>query len=297
MNLIENVSVIEPDITEFISIARNNAEGVDVCPITLPTGGWVIIREQNGDDDGIISNVHLQKDASSINLFVAAVVAYSPAAADKNGILTLEEVLVMPIRDKYVIMIKSRIFSMGNMLQFSYTWDDSEGVPDYYEEDLTKFVWDYSTPFPFEPKAKGYDPERVAAYKVKPSKDGWIYADTKGKVTLLFSQLSTDPGVKRLRFKLLDGIAERKLLALGEAGMNINTKLLMRELEQFLQDSWHKVESFKAFKSHEMASLRKIVSDYDQEFDGNTEVTNPRTNNTSIIPLMQIPTFFFPQGI
>jgi len=297
MDLIENVNLLEPNLAEFIGIARKNAEDVDVCPITLPSGGWVIIREQNGDDDGIVSNASLQKDASSINLFVAAIVAYSPLAKNKDNMLTLDEVLSMPVRDKYAIIIKSRIFSMGNLLEFTYIWDDSEGIPDNYEEDLMRFIWDYSSDFPHEPKDKDYDAERVATYKVKPDVEGWIYMDTQGKVGLNVNALSPDPNYKRLKFKLLDGFAERKLLVMGESGMSINTKFQMRELHTFIGGIWYKVESFKSFKPKEMATIRKVIADYDHEYEGNSIITNPRTDASVVIPLMSIPSFFFPQGI
>jgi hypothetical protein len=291
----ENVTAFTETLAAHMEMAMINAEGVPVSAITLPSGSWVIIREQNGEDDGIISNASLHKDASSINLFVKAIVAFSPKAKDKRGILTLEEVLDMPVRDKYVIIVKSRIFSMGNLLEFSFTWDDNEGIPDHYEENLERYIWDYSLPFP-ELKSPDYDPERVAAYKVFPDKDGWVYMDMTGKVSVILEELTSTPGIKKLRFKLLNGWAERKLLAMGDNGMNVNTKLLTRELQLLVGDNWLKVETFKSFKSPEMAILRKAVADYDQEFDGNTEVTNPRTDAIQIVPLMAIANFFFPQG-
>lgn len=289
----------EPNMADYINTAIANAEGASVLPISLPTGNWVIIREQNGDDDSIISNVALQKDASSINLFVAAIVAYSPKAKSPNGILTLGEVLAMTIRDKYVIIIKSRIFSMGKTLEFTYTWNDQPTNPVTYEEDLTRYIWDYTTPFPLTAEHLDYDPERVAPYKVTEVGDGWLYFNTLGAVSDSPSptKLSTDASTKHLRFKLLNGYAERKLLALGESGMNINTKIMVRELQLLIGSDWHKVESFKPFKPADMAIIRKTISDYDHEFEGNTEVENSTTGDIQIIPLMSIPSFFFPQGI
>lgn len=287
----------EPKLAEYISIAMANAENAAVTPISLPTGGWVIIREQNGDDDGIISNVSLQKDASSINLFVSAIVAFSPKAKASNGILTLDEVLSMPIRDKYVIIIKSRIFSMGPSLEFSYTWESPVQKTIYYTEDLTRYVWDYTTPFPFTQESPEYDVERVAPYKMMSDDGEWLYFNAQGAMMQKASPTLGESPVKLLRFKLLDGYAERKLLSLGESGMSINTKILMRELQLWVNNDYHKVESFKSFKPAEMALIRKVISEYDREYEGNTEVENTETGESQIIPLMSIPSFFFPQGI
>lgn len=294
--LADNVQALVPNLDECIGIALQNADGAQVKAISLPSGSWVIIREQNGDDDGILSNPSLQKDASSINLFVAGIIVYSPKSTTPTGLLTLEDVLDMPIRDKYITMIKSRIFSMGNTLEFKYAWKDAEGVSDNYEEDLDRYIWDYTVAFPGESSDENYDVERVAPYKIIPT-DGFIYGTTDGKVyPTSFDPTKVTPGLRAIRMKLLNGHSEKVLLGMGENGQNINTKLLARGLELYVAGSWIPVVSFKVFKSPEMAAIRKIVREYDMEFDGNTIIENVRTNDAIQIPLMSIPTFFFPLG-
>lgn len=281
---------------KIFELARKNASNNNLLEISVPSGYSVVIREQNGDDEGIISNVSMNSDGTAINMFVMGIVVYSPKAASSLGLLSLEEVLAMPIRDKYVILIKSRIYSLGDVLDFTFTWDAD--VTQGYTETLSRFVWDYNLPFPTKVSDPSYDSERVSPYHIKPQPDGFIYLNSLGEI---LSDIPTNDPLesepKILRMTLLNGYGEKKLLTMGETRMNVNSKLIARNISQLIGGNYHVIESFRNFSSKEMALIRKVLVSIDKEFDGLVEITNPVTGETRNIPLLTIPSFFFPQEI
>lgn len=87
----------------------------------LPSGYEVTIREQNGEDDDILSNPVDAKTFMNISKFIAGIVTDTDMTATR--LLTPNDVQKMPSLDRYAIMINSRVFSLGEILDFRYTWD------------------------------------------------------------------------------------------------------------------------------------------------------------------------------
>ena len=87
----------------------------------LPSGYEVTIREQNGEDDDILSNLVDAKTFMNISKFIAGIVTDTDMTATR--LLTPNDVQKMPSLDRYAIMINSRVFSLGEILDFRYTWD------------------------------------------------------------------------------------------------------------------------------------------------------------------------------
>ena len=87
----------------------------------LPSGYEVTIREQNGEDDDILSNPVDAKTFMNISKFIAGIVTDTDITATR--LLTPEDVQKMPSLDRYAIMVNSRVFSLGEILDFRYAWD------------------------------------------------------------------------------------------------------------------------------------------------------------------------------
>jgi hypothetical protein len=249
-----------------------------VKDMILPSGIEVVIREQNGEDESLLSNVALSKSSDSLNSFIRAMIVYLPTAVNPNS-PTLDEIMVRPLNDKYFILIASRIFSLGSTLEFNYSWGkDTEPVA--YKEDLEQYIWDYSKPLPKlgEPD---YFEQRIPKYES---------IDSHHMLTLSSGKV--------VRYKPLDSYGEKYLLKLPDTEKHINQKVLARGLEIKVNGEFTPVESFANFKSREMAEIRDHIDKHDPEFAGLTELENPyNAGEIEVISIIQIQDFFFPRGM
>jgi len=252
----------------------------NINKILCPSGFFVMIREQDGNDDGILSNVSLNKESSAINTFIQDIVVWAENGQSPDGRLTSDQVLELRLKDKYFILMSSRIFSLGPILKFQYDWGgDQEQVP--YEEDLMNFIWDYSRPFP-DPESKDYPFKAIKPYNEPIS------------VTHIKRTLSTG---KVVQFKYMDGYSEQYLIKLPEFKVDVNSRLVARDLQLQINEEWVKVENFKVFKSREMMELRNMIEEVDEQFDGVIDLVNPYNQDTVKQFLIRIPDFFYPREI
>jgi hypothetical protein len=266
---------MELNIAELTSLQGNVKE------LVTPSGFTVVIREQNGDDDGILSNASLTKDSTSINHFIQGVIVWSEVGDNSNGTYSDQGLLNMRLGDKYAILLASRIFSLGAIVKFEYVWDQSHPSVSY-EEDLNKFLLDYSQP---PPKASdpGYQGDCIKHYPMG--------MDTTQVVKVLESG-------KKVSFRFLDGVGERYLMKLPEFALNANSRILARGFALEVGSNWVPVETFKSFSSKEMASIRAWIEELDPQFDGIVEVENPfERNQKASLSLLGINDFFFPREI
>lgn len=251
--------------------------------LLLPSGLTVTIREQNGNDDDVLSSQSKDDlDSNGINRFVAGIIMKNDFPfAKTQGKITDKEVLKMPLRDKYFIVVSSRVFSLGNLLKFEWDWQNGE-LPIAYEDDLSLYLWDYKKEFPKEGE-DNYFKERIKPY-TNVSNDNPVreFTLTSGKT---------------IRYKLLNGESENFLLKLPLEKRTVNAGLKARKLQLFVEDDWLDVVNFSSFNPREMAEIRRDIEQYDSQFDGITTIENPNTGQTLDIPLMNIPDFFFPREI
>jgi hypothetical protein len=244
---------------------------------TTPSGDVITIREQNGNDDDILSNIKQAKKGLSFNDFIKAIVVKSERA---GGRLSDDDLLAMPIRDKNVILINSRIFSLGSEVEFKWNWG-TDVKPKFrpYIEELNDYIWDYSLPFPKEGET-GYDSERIPPY---PTTEPYLEATlASGKV---------------IRFDYLNGLGEKYILEKREKDeLSINTNLLARNLSlRNLNGKFDKIENFSNFSPMDMREIRSLVVTFDKEYECMSEVINPDNKEESqYISLLQLPDFFFP---
>ena len=223
---------------------------MNTLKVTTPTGAEFEIREATGADDDVLSNVTLD-EAGVVNKYLAGIVIKD--SKGKNP--TVEDIERLLLRDKYTLLIKSRIFSLGKMLIFSYDWQNEE-PPVEYEVDLSDYVWEDYDKFPEEGSDK-YFKERIGPYKVE--------------------NLNLMLGDKEVKMDILNGFGERYLLELPPVKRTINTQLLARNLSMQQGDEWKKIVSFMSFPSRDIVKLREIISVNYPDNAGLVEVLNPQT--------------------
>lgn len=229
------------------------------------------IREATGADDDILS---LSGDESqTIHKYLSAMVLKGP----DGGLMTPEDIAKLRLRDKYALLIESRIFSMGETLYFKYTWPNTK-TPMEYEFNLKDFVWDYTQPLP-EPHEETYFDQRITPYSVE------------------FLDKTLTSG-KKVRMSFLDGIGEAYLLKIAPNKRTANHELMARNLEVLSAEGlWQKVINFQAFSSREMAEIRGIYSEVDKPPMGIIEIQNDVTFEVMPVPVLSIQDFFYPTKV
>lgn len=246
--------------------------------LTLPSKHYVVIREQNGADDDLISNQSLAEDLSNIDMFLSSLILETDLPfANANKKLDKKSMREMLIKDKYFVLFASRIHSMGSEVRFTFKWAEGEDELEY-TEDLNIFVWDYTKPFPKEGDEE-YREEMIEPYEDNP------YNPVEATLT----------SGKQIRFERLNGKSEKYLMGLDEITRNAIYKA--RGLEQFYEDKWQKVTNFMYFSKKDMAELNKIVKAADPEFTGSTKLENPKTKQVIDYPIMRAESFFYPEEI
>jgi len=246
----------------------------DVLTIIAPSGHSFTIRQQNGEDDDILSNSKAVQDGTSTNRFIAGIVVYTDFT--ENGKLNLDDAKNLKLCDKYFILITGRIFSIGQELKFTYKWDDiKEDTP--YTEDLSLFIWDYTNPYPQEGE-EGYFDQRIKPHLF-------------GKDTIRTLTLKSG---KEVRYTFMDGNGESFLMKLREDSTSINSEILARRLELKMQGGWVKVQNFKPFNAKDMQELRKDVTDNDPNLSLYSELEHPLTGKKISYPIIATPDFFYP---
>lgn len=257
-----------------------NEVNADKVELTAPSGHVYTIRQQTGEDDDILSNANDSSKGISINKFIAAIIVDQDLKPGKK--LDHNDILDMKLCDKYFLLIASRIFSLGNLLKFSYEWPGYPPVE--YIEDLDNYVFDYSkaSDFPFD-----IDHPLYNQYRIKPHPEG---KSTHKEFSL--------PSGKKFRFQFQNGRSELYILKLNEMELSKNHELIARNLEMFHENQWLKVFNFKPFTAREMLLIRKEVEESDPNIELVTDIINPNdTSNRIKYPLVASTDFFFPREI
>lgn len=243
-----------------------------------PSGYQYTIREQNGNDDDILSNPAEAESLTNIVKFIIAIVTETDFTP--TGKLTLESAMDMPILDRYCILFKSRIFSIGKDLEFTHNWGEKLGIIEY-SQNLEDFLFNYEE----EPT-----PEALAE-----KRNAIPYYPMGKKIKDI--ELHTTSG-KSLKFDLLTPRGEAYIFNLPIDRRTKNQELVARNLQVNVDGKWERVVNFTIFSSLDMREIRKAVSSIDPLFLGNTEITHPNSAElTKEISILGIPDFFFPEGI
>lgn len=244
---------------------------------TTPSGHQVTIREQNGADDDILSNPATAADGMNISQFISAIVIECDYT--KNKRLTAEDAQNLPSLDRYCILFNSRIFSLGETMEFTYDWGQEGGKVDY-EQDLRDFLFDYSTvPAAAEMDAK---PNAIPFYP------------NGGQVTDIEFTLTSG---KEMKFDLLTAKGEAYAINLPLDKQTKNQVFVARNLQMKVNEKWERVLNFAMFSPRDMREIRAQVLGQDPIFTGSTEIENPVTHQTQTISVVAIRDFFYPGEI
>jgi hypothetical protein len=242
-----------------------------------PSGHKFTIREQNGEDDSILSNPREMRNLLNLSRFISAITVETTATA--NGKLTMKDSLGLPLLDRYCILLYSRIFSLGEILEFSYEWPDDNGKTTKYdyEEDLTKYLFDDYSKVPTEEEMEA-KPYAVPLYPDLDIINGKEFTLSSGKKVWLKAATSN---------------SEQYILNLPEDKRNRNAELISRELKLEVEGKMERVYNFSMFSVKDMNELHKLVKTYDPTFVGITDIQDPRNGNTAQVSIMGFPSFFF----
>lgn len=250
-----------------------------------PSGNNYTIREQNGEDEGILSNVLDSKGLMNITKFIRAIVV-DTTFTSSGKLKTLDEVLAIPLLDRYTILLKSRIFSIGEILPFNFRWPNGDTLE--YEQDLNEYfrlldIWEEA---PTDEVSKLWE----EALKEEDS-DLYmpIYLDSHHKDILI-----TLASGKELLFDCVDGKGEKYLLLLSEEQRNRNAELIARNLRLKVDGKFEKVTNFSSFSVKDMVEIRNQVHKYDPVFTGMAKVVHPKTGEVDYFAVLGAPSFFYP---
>lgn len=247
---------------------------------TAPSGRLFEIREQNGEDEEIITNPVDSKNLMNLTKYISAIVIKTNAT--KSGRLTIEDALKLPLLDRYCILFNSRIFSLGEEVEFTYKWDNKDSVT--YSQDLREFLFDYAI-LPTEQEMEE-KPNAIPYYPGRKGEDGF---------TLMQYTEELNSG-KVIQFELMDGEKESQMVQLSPSKLTRHSTLLLRNLKLKVDDKFEKVENFSLFSSRDMAEIHRLVNTVDPIFHGYTQIENPETGNMMDYPIMAAPDFFYLTG-
>lgn len=239
-----------------------------------PAGYQYTIREQNGADEDILSNPVDAKDLTNLTKFISSIVVNTDFTS--YGKLTLQDVDRLPLNDRYSIIFHSRIFSLGEEVEFEYDWGNQGGVVNY-SQNLKEFIFDDYSKIPTDEELES-KPHAIPYYPMTKKLTDYIVTLSSGKV---------------VSFDLMNGLQERMLIKLPVEKQTRNSSLLARNLKLQVEGNFEKVTSFAIFTPKDMVELRKEILAMDPIFDGNTDIEHPSLGLKEKFPIMLTQTFFF----
>lgn len=245
---------------------------------TAPSGFEYTIREQNGADDDILSNPSEASTLINISRFIAGIVIDTNSTANRK--LTVEQAHMMPSLDRYAILIKSRILSNGEDLEFEYDWGPDGGGKSTYCQPLDEYLFDYSKEIDDDTLAS--KPNAIKPYPLKDKTKDIAFSLSSGK---------------EVKFDLLTGASESYLVNLPLEQRTQNKALVARNLCLLVDGKWEKVSSFHLFSMKDMREIRTNVKTIDPEFSGICTLMNPHNGMSADINIMAIKDFFYPGEI
>lgn len=241
-----------------------------------PSGKLITIREQNGEDDDILSNPTTCDNLRNLSHFISAIVV----DMDGEGPITVEQALKLPANDRWVIILQSRIHSIDPFIEFTHDWGKAFGGIQTYEQDLRDLLFDYTTPPSQEELAK--KPDAIPYYP-------------KGSEVLDLPIVTTSG--KELIFDIATGVSDEYIMGLELKDRTKNKELMSRNLRLKVGEKYEKVQNFRLFSVKDMNEIRREVLGNDPVFTGDVVIDNPNVPGMSTkISIMGIDGFFY-QGV
>jgi hypothetical protein len=248
-----------------------------------PSGRVFLVREQNGNDDDLISNPVARKDLSNYDNFLLAV-CLKEMVGDQEKPVTMSTITNLLSNDRTHLLFFSRIHTLGNEMKFTFDWgpDPDRGGKFPYTEGLSQYLHDYTKDFP----NKG--DEGYFKYKIPP------YPENAYEP----KEFTTSYG-KVLRFSLYNRNSEKYTLKLDPEQMTTNAQLKAMELSLKGEgNTWQRIENFAMFPKKEMLEIHKLVANISNtQYMPMTEITHPKTNEVIEFPILASEDFFFPTEV
>lgn len=246
-----------------------------------PSGRIFIVREQNGNDDDILSNPTTNSNLSNYDNFLVAILV-AEVINEVEIPVTLQSVENFLINDRTHLLMFSRIHTLGSEMKFTWNWGDlpinEGGGKFHYAEDLKPYLHNYTEEFPKEGE-EGYFKYKIPAY----------CEGAYGKFEIL-----TKSG-KKLRFNLWNRQSEKLTLSLLPEQMTKNSELLARNLEIDMDNKWERVSNFSMFTKLDMIEIHAKVNEIDNStYMAISEITHPHTKEIVKYPILASTDFFFP---
>lgn len=240
--------------------------------LKCPDDRVVQIRETNGNDDAILSNLADLTTGDNFYKFLSDITMEDSLLGKKP---TVQDTCNWPVNTINYVLIQQRIFNHGPLLEFTKTCQNPKCKKSTdFEQNLEEYVGNGAEDvFTREPT-----PELIKPYPM-------------GADPMVEFQTSSG---KKFRFKILTGELEKRALEAGADDAHQNTKLLMRELEVYNAGAWLPLTSFHGISSREMSEIRANVNKYDPTFSPMVDCSCPKCGNPSFEPLFTIPGFYFP---
>jgi hypothetical protein len=233
----------------------------------LPSTKKVRIRENNGEDEGILSTIGGAVSGESTYSYISNIIVKDYDAPEKSSIL-VDDIKKWKINDKYYLLFKQRIINLGNDLVFEFNCINNTCVENKtqlskYNEDLSKI-------------------DELAEHLNYPG-------EKQDEFEFMVDNF-------KLRFQVMNGEMELGFQTLQDRLKNRNSNLIARKLSLFHENEWIPLTSFHMFSSKQMGIIRGTIQKYDKGFSPTTDFNCPHCNTPYSIPVLSLPTFFFPEG-
>lgn len=241
--------------------------------VNLPDGTHIEIRENNGEDEGILSKFKDAMEGTSINNYLSSIITKSLSEPTLGEKPTPKDILHWKINCKNLTLIKARILSLGAIFKFNFTCGNPKCKHNQvFDEDLKPYVENYSEENKLGIKPYPLGVEKTHEFIIKASG-------------------------RKVKFDILDGVAEKASLDTARDSINKNHGLFIRNIHIWHEGNWEKVFQFAMFSSKELVELRAEVSRVDPEYDPTSIIECPKCKQVSIVAILGEPSFFYPTEI
>lgn len=241
-------------------------ENLNLLTVLLPDQTQVVIRENNGNDEEIISRASTSKNLTNIPEYLSEIIVEADGEAKK---VSKEEIMRWPISKKYYLLLMARIHSIGPELRFNYTYR-GEKKPRVIVEDLRNFTL-------------GSENEQAVKPIARELQRGF--------------SLSTG---KQVKYTYLNTYGEQFAMEYEKDKISMATLPIRQRGLQCLMDSeWREITRFDIFNSREMSEIRSDINTHDKGFFPSIQIPSPGNPKEIVdeLPLFLLDAFFYPEGI
>lgn len=245
----------------------------------LPSGKMATIREHTAMDDDILT-AGLAKHGSNVmvknfNNYVTAILT----ELDGKTKVTVSDVENLPLSDKYYLILKSRIHSLGDEVMIKLTCPNEEcRAESEYTIDLNEYDQDLANPL--------QEYREADELRVRPIDIGEGYFEIEL------------PSKRKVRLEYLTGKGENYVLAQSKTGnLKASAEILSRFPKVEVGGEWLEVKSLNVFSKKDSIVIKNAISAKDPQFSLSTEVKCEECGEIHTLPLILTKDFFFPEEI